>query len=258
MPLTLALQAMATRFELVMAGGTDRELRAAGEQALEEIARVERLISPFRNDSQIAHLNRHGASWVVLDPEVIELLGLCSELRDATDGRFDPTLGRGDLEVDGPRARLSGTGTRLDLGAIGKGWAIDLAVETLREAGVSCALLHGGTSTAAAIGVPPDRPAWQVAVRSDSVGGAPVVSLTDGHALSVSAPTDRRHVIDPATGLPIDERDLAVVVTTSAAHADAWSTALLVGGDPPPHLASLVVAGPRSMGHDPDGVIVSE
>ena len=248
---------MATRFELVMAGGAERDLRAAGEEALEEVARVERLISPFRNDSQVAHLGRHGAGWVALDPEVIALLELCLELRDATEGRFDPMLGRGRFEIEGARARLVDAEESLDLGAIGKGWAIDLAVEALRDAGVSCALLHGGTSTVAAMGCPPDADAWRV-----SVVDAGVVILGDGAALSVSAPHGRSretsHVIDPRCGEPTTERALAAVVATSAAHADAWSTALLVGGSPPSGLAALIVEGGRVTRHGPDGVFVSE
>ena len=248
---------MATRFELVVAGSGERDLRAAGEEALEEIARAERLISPFRNDSQIAHLHRHGREWVALDPEVIGLLTLCQGLRDATNGFFDPTLGRGRFEVEGGRARLVDADTRLDLGAIGKGWAIDRAVETLRENGVSCALLHGGTSTVAAIGCPPDAEAWRI-----SVGSEGAALLRDGTALSVSAPHGRSrevsHVIDPRCGEPTADRDLVAVVAPSAAHADAWSTALLVDGDPPAHLSSMIVEGDRTRSHDPDGVFVSE
>ena len=95
-----------------------------------------------------------------------------------------------------------------------------------------------------------------------SVVDAGVVILGDGAALSVSAPHGRSretsHVIDPRCGEPTTERALAAVVSTSAAHADAWSTALLVGGSPPSGLAALIVEGGRVTRHGPDGVFVSE
>lgn len=144
-------------------------------------------------------------------------------------------------------------GIEIDLGAIAKGWAIDRAAEVLREAGVAAALLHGGTSSVVAIGSPPHSPrGWPV--RLGPFDGSPVVHLRDS-ALGISAPHGRTaniagssvgHVIDPRTGAPTgwaggstlpspareDSRDstFAACVHTSAAIADAWSTALLVRG----------------------------
>ena len=57
-------------------------------------------------------------------------------------------------------------GVTLDLGAIGKGYAIDRAIEVLRDAGITSALLHGGTSTVYALGHPPDAEYWKVAVEN--------------------------------------------------------------------------------------------
>src|SRR5690349_14001156 len=70
------------------------------------------------------------------------------------------------IELDAAQSavRFARQGVMIDLGAIGKGYAIEQAVEILRDAGVASALLHGGTSTVYGLGAPPDEPAWNVAI----------------------------------------------------------------------------------------------
>ena len=59
-------------------------------------------------------------------------------------------------------------GVMLDLGAIGKGYAVERAAEVLREAGVTSALVHGGTSTVQALGQPPGEEFWKIAIETPS------------------------------------------------------------------------------------------
>jgi thiamine biosynthesis lipoprotein len=146
----------------------------------------------------------------------------------------------------------------LDLGAIGKGYAIGRAVDILREAGLTSALVHGGTSTVFGLGHPPDAEFWKVAVENPrrALQGARsgVLAPTEGkrtpgetfatvplrdQAMSVSAIWGRSflaegktygHVLDPRTGMPVSGAVLAAVVLPSATETDALSTALLVLG----------------------------
>ena len=271
-PVILALNAMATRFELVLHGENATRLRAAGEAALKEIERLEAQLSLYRPSSEIARVNTSAAREpVCVSPSVFRLLQHARQLQQESGGAFDITVaplvrcwgfmhGNGRLptstEIDEARARsgmahvildeenfsvrFDREGVMIDLGAIGKGYAIDCATDILREAGVASALLQGGTSTVYAIGAPPDADGWKIAIEPPP--GQPrqetSVMLRD-NALSVSAVWGKSfaaegrkfgHVIDPRTGWPVNNAVLAAVVLPSATETDALSTALLVLG----------------------------
>jgi len=255
---------MGTRFEVVAHHPDVAHARAACEAAMEEVLRLHALWSPFERASTIARLNRApiGVAQRV-DRDTLDLLVGCRRMWEATGELFDPTVGalmswwgfrgegsgreRGEIKpawgmeligIDRPGMavwRLDQSIT-LDLGAIGKGAALDAAGVILREAGIESALIHAGTSSVLAIGSPPEAvEGWRVRVGEDG----PTVTLKD-ESLSVSevggrvVSVDGReigHVLDPRTGEPVKGRTLAAVVCERAMDADAWSTAMLVGGE---------------------------
>ena len=279
--LRLARHAMNTRFELVLSGEAEASLRAAGEEALDEIQGLEDRLSPFRPTSEIARLNRHAADGPVkVSPPVFALLRQAQQLAAATDGAFDPTIGplmrawgfhgaRGRLPEPAVLAaaracvgmnhvlfdeadftvRFARPGVTLDLGAIGKGYAIDCAVERLREAGVASAFLHGGTSSCHGLGAMPEGRPWTAGVFEPAAAGTTgsaaetllaEVPLRD-ESLGVSAVWGKAfhaggqrfgHVLDPRAGEPVQRAALAAVALPSATESDALSTALLVLGEP--------------------------
>lgn len=275
--LRLATHAMGTRFELVLDGAREMHLRAAGEAAIDAIEECDRRFSLFRSDSLVRHLERNAArDSVKLDEDTFELFEICRDVHRLSRGAFDITVaplmrslgfhGDGEpletaqnavgaeaieLDCEQRTIRLARAGIAIDLGAIGKGHALELAGRILREAGVESALMHGGTSSVVAIGSPRDIPAWRVAIE----GGArsPVAELNDA-ALSVSAQHGRRlangagHVLDPRSQRSADSSDVVAVIHSDARVAEAWSTALLVLGEIPDEARELDVAigsGPR-------------
>ena len=262
---------MATRFEIVLHGNSPHALRAAGEEALDEISRIESQLSLYRSDSEVARLNREAHQCAVrVTPALFTLLEQARDLSRETSGAFDITIaplvrcwgfmgGTGclpessaiqeartkvgmhlvELDSNELTVRFEREGVMLDFGAIGKGYAIDRAVDLLREAGVTCALVHGGTSTAYALGRPPDGSRWKIAVTStENDASAPpltVIELED-ESLSISAVWGRSfnaseknygHIIDARTGAPADGALLSAVVLSNATETDALSTALL-------------------------------
>ena len=304
---TLARHAMATRFELVLHGDDPIALRAAGEEALDEVDRLERQLSLYRPGSEIAQLNARAAHEAVqVSPELFALLQHAQRLRVETKGAFDITIAplvrcwgfMGDNgkmpsadDIIEARAkvgmeqvlfdpvnrtiRFAQKGVMLDLGAIGKGYAVERGAAFLREAGVTSALFHGGTSTVCAIGSPPDAEAWAVAIEQPpAVVGkisfpelAPM--LLKDEALSVSAVWGRAfqsdgknfgHVIDPRTGQPVEATWLSAVISPSATETDALSTALLALGltgleglaSPRPGLRALLVTRDGDLKRYPD------
>jgi thiamine biosynthesis lipoprotein len=278
---SLALEAMATRFELLLWGRDEGTLRAAGEEALAEIAWADAELSRYRPGSAVFWLNASaGGRPLHLDARVLALLEQSRRLSAATLGAFDPTVGpllrawgfvggRGhmaesarlaaarllvgmehlELDLAAGTARLAAPGMELDLGAIGKGFALDRAMAVLEEHEVERVLLHGGTSSVHVLGPGPDGGPWRMGWRVP--GRSPEVEVVEllAPAFSVSAPHGRSfvhegrvlgHVLDPRIGLPVEGALSAAVGGASSTVCDALSTALLVLGEAGlPRLRSL-------------------
>ena len=229
----MAKYAMGTRWELVLHGngvlGEDY-LRGAGEAAFEELERLERQLSVYREDSDVSDLNRRAFHEAVpLDPRLFTLLEHARTLHEETEGAFDLTLapllqtwgfvgGTGSLPTEAEiEAALAQVGMRwltldrnertvrflkpgmaLDFGAIGKGYALDTIVELLRDLQISSALLHGGTSSVYALGAPPEAPdGWQIALAPPTPDApSPATYALRDAALSVSAPRHKSFIVD--------------------------------------------------------------
>jgi thiamine biosynthesis lipoprotein len=263
---------MGTQFEAFLAGTDLEYLRDAGSQALDEVEVLEERLSHYRPDSEIGDLNQRAASEPVrVSPWLMRVLKGAIDLAEFTGGAFDPTMGaliqcwgffRGggampadadvaaaaeqcgyrylELDETASTVRFQKAGLKLNLGAFGKGLAVDRMVEVLRELRVEAALLHGGTSTLFAMGAPPGETAWEVGLVDprDPERRLGTVRLND-RALSTSGDyrqffehegVQYSHIIDPRTGRPAQGTRSATLLAGNAADSDGLSTSLFVRG----------------------------
>ena len=261
---------MATTFEVAIPQGSHPEPVAAAEAALDLIDALEDQMTVFREHSEVSRINAATAA-VPVETRLFDLFERCAVWTRETEGAFDIATGaltktwgfyRREGRVPSPREQadaMARTGMRhvilnrgtfksrvngleLNLGAVGKGYALDRAAELLRETwGVRSALLHGGTSSVYAIGHPPGEPCgWIVKLMHPANDNADLgtVRLVD-RGLGTSAATFQSfeyngrtlgHVIDPRTGWPAEVAASASVTAPTAAEADAMSTAIFILG----------------------------
>jgi thiamine biosynthesis lipoprotein len=266
--LRLQRRAMACSFEITL-DQTDAAFVPAAQAALNEVDAIEAQLTVFRHTSAIVELNKRAASAeTACDAKLFALLSRCGELSRETDGAFDITStplsrcwgflrreGRlpPDHEIAGARdlvgmhhvrldpqrstVRFLKTGVELNLGAVGKGYALDRVAATLRHSGLDHALLSAGRSSM--VGVGGRGRGWSIDLVSPRrVGAIARVWLRDAALGTSGAGTQfvmvdgRRygHVLDPRSGRPAEGILSATVICASAADADALSTACLIGG----------------------------
>jgi thiamine biosynthesis lipoprotein len=237
---------------------------SAASAALDEIARLERVLSSWREDSELTRFNRAaGSGPVVCGAELLAVLDSSLAMARVTDGAFDPTIepltvawdlrGAGrrpdgtalarardlvdwrrlELDSSSGTGRLERPGMGVDLGGIAKGYALDRASAALaRCRAIRTTLDLGGELLV--------RGGERIVVSHPlrRLEGAVAIDVLDA-AVSTSGQSERGftsggvrhgHVLDPRTGRPVPTRASVTVVCPSATRADALSTALLVMG----------------------------
>ncbi len=202
---------------------------AVFDAAFDTIAQVQRCLSRFDPSSDIARFNAlpGGASLPVREPTVV-VLEAARALRDESGSLFDITLGSGAMgwHCDGDVLHKSGDGARLDLGGIGKGYAVDAAVQALRGRGCTAGWVNAGGDMRAfgAAEVP-------VSLRDEQSGGArPFATLADGaFATSHFDAGSRSQAVGRTSGAPV--RAHASVAAPLCLWADALTKLVALSGD---------------------------
>ena len=262
--------AMGTDFTLYIcaadAAAADRE----AERVFGIVDGLETLLSNYQPQSELSRINSEaGSHAVTTDPETFRFLRESLAWSAWSDGAFDITVGRlmkawgffrstghvpSDAELDAVRAQTGwrrvvlDAGTRtvrftsprvdLDPGGIGKGFAVDAAVQALRADGVHAALLSAGSSTIYALGAPPGKRGWTVRVPDPMHAGGALSSVTlRDTSLSTANCAEKHfvvgghqycHIMDPRTLRPVEGRLQATVIAPSATDSDALSNAVFV------------------------------
>jgi thiamine biosynthesis lipoprotein len=237
-------EAMATWFEIHIAGEEADFARSATTEAFRLLDHLESLLSRYREDSEVSIISRlQAGEEFTAHEDVFACLSLALELSAKTNGLFDPALGRETdrrkglgirgfpargrliLEPAGSRIYCESGSVSLDLGAIGKGYALDRIEQLLKEWGVNQALLTaGGSSVRTIVGESVSSPpCWSCGL----LGGG--VLWLQNAALGCSGiAVQGAHILDPRTGLPANRYARIWVIASTAAEADAFSTAFML------------------------------
>ena len=267
--------AMGTQFELRLYGPEGMsgfELQDIAEETFAAIDEIEATISRWQPGSYTSAINAQAGGDPVVVPQAwLDMFSVAQRVAKETDGAFDPTVlplieawnrfeaeqrmpsdeeladlvarvGMKHVDVDtgDSTVRLKKEGMAFDFGAIGKGFALDLAARNLRRHGIERALIHGGTSSIIALKAPPGDAGWTVNLAHPEDDSEFTATMTVANRyISTSSAVDKGvtingvvlgHILDPATGRPIESLDSVTVMAESAALADGLSTAFYVMG----------------------------
>lgn len=269
----ISRRAMATEF-VVMLPPNQADAVEVAVAALEQVDVIEQALTIYRPDSEIAVLNRTaGIGPVSVSPQTFDLLRRAIAWSEQTQGAFDisagplveawgftsrsgkkPTddaiqearqrVGYEQITLDGDNrtVRFAVPDMSINLGAIGKGYALDRVAEELRGQGVEDFLIHGGNSSVLAAGdqVAGSQLGWPVGVAHPTKPKHRLAGIwlrdqsiaTSGSGKQFFHHRGRRygHVIDPRTGYPAGDLLSLTVLMDSAADADACATGLFVEG----------------------------
>lgn len=279
--------AMATTFEILTTHEDAQYAEQAAWAAFDELVRLEAELSRFIENSDISRINNLAAGQPLpIGLAAFECLQLSAEIYDQTNGAFDVTIGpllgcwlNRDRTARAPSQKELGlarrhTGTHLlkldeadhtvelltspvqiDLGGIGKGYAVDKMAELLREWSIDIALIHAGFSSALALGCPSGTKGWPVTVSNPRNRKETLACLyLRDRALSGSGLQKGQHIIDPRTQHPVEGKLATWSSAPTAAAADALSTAFMVMSsdqieqycrDYPDTLGMVILAGPE-------------
>ncbi len=259
---------MGTRVAVELWAGDEARARGCIDAVMAEMRRVDALMSPFRDDSELARINREAAERPVpVSTELFDLIERALELSRLTDGAFDITFAsvgylydyrqhrRPDaatlaehlpavdwhqvrLDRHGRSVRFGREGVRIDLGGIAKGHAVDRGIAILRDCGIRSALVTAGGDSRI-LGDHHGRP-WMMGIKDPrrSDGIAVVLPLADT-AISTSGDYERffiedgkryHHILSPKTGRPVEHTRSVTVLGPDATTTDGLSTAFFVLG----------------------------
>lgn len=261
---------MGTVVEITVTHSEEALARRAMEKAFGELERLEGMLSSHLPGSEVSLVNsRAGGEEVKVSGELLSLLALAMEVSRGSGGAFDVTVGplvelwqfdtggkvpppeeleavlrlvgfeRVVLNRERGTVRLVSEGMKIDLGGIGKGYAVDSAARLLFEEGIENAIIDAGGDLRL-LGHRPGKDFWRIGIRhprdparllvSLDLAGRAVVTSGDYERFFMAGGKRYHHVLDPATGLPAELCQSVTVIAGDAASADAYATAAFVLG----------------------------
>ncbi len=246
----------------------ERQGRVLIQAVMDEMRRVDQLMSSYKSDSELSRINNNAAMEpVAVSSELLKLIGTTLAYSDITGGAFDityasagqyydyrngrkpdkrqlaealPAISYRHLILDERHSsvRFTRPGVRVDLGGIAKGYAVDRCIDMLQAAGIKNALVSAGGDTRV-IGRHWDHP-WMIGVRDPRKHNGIVTRIPlENAAVSTSGDYERyfeqdgiryHHILNPGTGQSPREVHSTTIIGSNATHTDALSTSVFVMG----------------------------
>jgi thiamine biosynthesis lipoprotein len=277
---------MGTSMQVQAIGGDEAARRAAIDEAFAAMAEVDRLMSNYRSDSELSHVNREASLGpVVVSDPLLRVIEAGQRVSADSKGAFDmtvgplvklwgfrdktphiptsaelaavhPLVGYRSLIVDALHHTISFArpGMEIDLGGIAKGFAVEVAANVLRRRGLTGFIDAGGNQYM--LGTPPGKASWTVGIKNPDVAdrlvgvidvkGGSVSTSADYANFLVAAGRTYGHLLDPRTLQPSDASLSATIVSEDGTLADAMSKAAFILG--PQQGIALINATPGMAG----------
>jgi thiamine biosynthesis lipoprotein len=277
---------MGTSMQVQAIGGDEAARRVAIDEAFAAMSEVDRLMSNYRSDSELSHVNREAARGpVVVSDPLLRVIEAGQRVSAESNGAFDvtvgplvrlwgfhdktphiptsaelaavrPLVGYRSLIVDAPHHTIgfAHPGMEIDLGGIAKGFAVELAANVLRRRGLTGFIDAGGNQYM--LGTPPGKPVWTVGIKNPDVAdrligvvdvkGGSVSTSADYANFLVAAGRTYGHLLDPHTLEPSTASLSATIISEDGTLADAMSKAAFILG--PTQGIALIDATPGMAG----------
>ncbi len=261
--------AMGTVIEITLIGDDEETANKAALQAFQEIKRIETIMSPWIDSSDVTQINRSaGKEWIEISPETIQVIKKAQDISELSEGRFDITVGpltelwrkarenkvpplkedvKGKLdlanfkniEVDKEgKVFLKKKGMAIDLGGIAKGYAVDRAFDALKSLGYRNLIVNAGGDLRVG-GLKNNQP-WSIGIQNPrepqkiltriSVSDMAVATSGDYEKFFIHQGKRYHHIFNPRDGFPTEECQSVTIVTKDCMTADALATAIFVLG----------------------------
>jgi len=260
---------MGTVVEITLIGENEVAAQKATFQAFQEIKRIEYLMSPWIESSDVSRINQSaGKEWVKVSQETLKVIKEAKEISEFSEGGFDITVGpltqlwrmarekgipplaeelkqkldlvdfRNVMVDEEGKVLLKKEGMAIDLGGIAKGYAVDRAFELLNSLGYKNLIVNAGGDLRVG-GSKLDQP-WSIGIQDPrasqkmmarvSVSNAAIATSGDYEKFFMYQGKRYHHIFNPKTGFPTEDCQSVTIVCTDGMKADALATAVFVLG----------------------------
>lgn len=260
---------MGTVIEITLIGEDEEATNKATLQAFQEIKKIEHLMSPWIESSDVVEINRSaGKQWVKVSQETLEVIKKAKEISELSEGGFDITVGpltqlwrtarRRGIPPSSEEVKknlnlvnfrelffnsegkvfLKKSGMAIDLGGIAKGYSVDRAFELLKSLGYRNLIINAGGDLRVggskfgkpwSIGIQDPRVPKKIMARV-SISDAAIATSGDYEKFFIYQGKRYHHIFNPRTGFPMDECQSVTIICKDGMMADGLATAVFVLG----------------------------